>query len=83
MSRGHGWVEREILAVLRRNDRTRRADRGLEVLEIASRVYGVRAIYAAKRVAVQRALGKLAKAGLVVRLYPGYGHAYFWRHGSP
>lgn len=77
MSRGHGKIQRTLLAILREHKRSaprRAAARGLDTIELASRVYygsHYRVLRSAKpkqQVAVRRALAALAREGLVIRL---------------
>ena len=71
MSRGHGPVQRALLAVLAADETGR-----MKTLELARRVYRIEGQPTnAQAVAIRRALGALARQGLVVRLGNlGYGH---------
>jgi hypothetical protein len=76
MSRGLGKIQRELLAVLRKHQRTaepQAAATGLSTRELASRVYygfpgwgGL--TKPEQQVAVRRALAGLARSGLVLRM---------------
>ena len=80
MSRGHGPVQRALLAVLAADETGR-----MKTLELARRVYRIEGQPTnAQAVAVRRALGTLARQGLVVRLGNlGYGHDCLWMAASP
>jgi hypothetical protein len=84
MSRGHGQVQRSLLATLRRaghlDGRRDGGDYGLDTLTLARHAYRLGGAPShAQAVAVRRALTTLARHGLVVRLGNlGYGRECRW-----
>jgi Fe2+ or Zn2+ uptake regulation protein len=61
MSRGHGNIQRTILQVMRE------ADRPLDTVDIAGRVFGVEAVNSSQHQTARRALRRLRDEGLVHR----------------
>jgi hypothetical protein len=79
MSRGYGQVQRDILAVLRANDRL------MDTFVIAAMVYdvkpgdhGLRILNDAQLVSIRRALVKLADEGEIFKVMRGHNKRAYW-----
>ena len=89
MGRGHGQVQRSLLATLRRaghcDGRRDGGDYGLDTLTLARHAYRLTGAPShAQAVAVRRALTTLARHGFVVRLGNlGYGRECRWVIAPP
>jgi hypothetical protein len=88
MSRGHGKIQKALLAILREHERTAMSLRdlaiGLDTITLASCVYFDNPhcsilLGAKEQVAVRRALAGLVRRGLVIRLGALDGGRCRWR----
>lgn len=82
MSRGHGKVQRAILAVLADGKSYDTGDIAAMAFDLEPSEDGTTYINQAQRAAVARALAKMARESLVFRLFRGHNKRAYWANAE-